>query len=58
MRIYQYEKFKGIESLTPAWRPTPKPGPGQVLVRIHAVSLNYKDLLWLWAFLRPRNQGR
>ncbi|HEX2886174.1 NAD(P)-dependent alcohol dehydrogenase [Vineibacter terrae] len=25
--------------------PTPKPGPGQVLVRIRAASLNYRDLL-------------
>jgi NADPH:quinone reductase-like Zn-dependent oxidoreductase len=44
MRSYQYEQFEGIDSLTAAWLPIPKPGPGQVLVRIHAVSLNYKDL--------------
>lgn len=26
-------------------RPRPEPGPGQVLVRMHAASLNYRDLL-------------
>lgn len=26
-------------------RPVPRPGPGQVLVRMHAASLNYRDLL-------------
>lgn len=30
-------------------RPTPAPGPGQVLVRVHAASLNYRDLLVLRA---------
>ena len=56
MRIYQYEKFEGIESLTPAWRSTPKPGPAQVLVRIHAVSLNYKDL-FVAKGIPPRTQS-
>jgi NADPH:quinone reductase-like Zn-dependent oxidoreductase len=42
MKIWQYEKPAGIDSLRPAVAADPK--PGQVLIRIHAVSLNYKDL--------------
>jgi len=44
MRIYHYEKFEGIDSLTSAEMPTPKPGAREILVRVQAVSLNYKDL--------------
>ncbi len=35
----------GLENLAAVERPTPKAGPGQVQVRIHAASLNYRDLL-------------
>ena len=36
---------KGIDSLSMTERPEPTPGPRQVLVRVHATSLNYRDLL-------------
>lgn len=45
MKRYELHDTKGIESLRPAEVTTPKPGPGQVLVRVRAVSLNYRDLL-------------
>ncbi|MBV8114808.1 MAG: NAD(P)-dependent alcohol dehydrogenase [Silvibacterium sp.] len=44
MKIWQIPSF-GIENLEPVDRPTPQPAPGQVLVKVHAVSLNYRDLL-------------
>ncbi len=37
----------GRKNLTLTDRPVPEPGPGQVLVRIRAFSLNYRDLLTL-----------
>ena len=43
---YVYLKsFTGIENLVLAEGPIPKPGRAQVLIRVHAVSLNYRDLL-------------
>ncbi len=35
----------GLENLSFVERPDPAPGPGQVLVRVRAASLNYRDLL-------------
>ncbi len=44
MKYYEINEPKGIASIRPAEGPIPRPGPGQVLVRVHAVSLNYRDL--------------
>ena len=35
----------GPEGLTIVERPVPEPGPGEVVVRVRACSLNYRDLL-------------
>lgn len=37
----------GPDALKVVDKPDPKPGPGQVLVRMKAVSLNYRDLLMI-----------
>jgi NADPH:quinone reductase-like Zn-dependent oxidoreductase len=39
------EPGKGVEAWKLADRPEPKPGPDQVLVRVRAASLNYRDLM-------------
>jgi NADPH:quinone reductase-like Zn-dependent oxidoreductase len=45
MRAYQLPKGgAGIEALTMVERPIPKPGHRQVLVKVAACSLNYRDL--------------
>lgn len=44
MRTYEL-RGENIDTLTLVERPIPEPGPGQALVRVHAVSLNYRDLL-------------
>ncbi len=44
MRAYELAG-RGLDTLTLVDRPMPQPGPGQVLVRIRATSLNYRDLL-------------
>ncbi len=47
MKRYELRTTKGVESLKAADAPMPSPGPGQALVRVHAISLNYRDLLVL-----------
>jgi NADPH:quinone reductase-like Zn-dependent oxidoreductase len=44
MHTGQFSSF-GIDSLEVAERPTPQPDPGEVLIRVHAISINYRDLL-------------
>lgn len=45
MKLYELRETKGIDSLIAVERDVPKVWPGQVLIRVHAVSLNYRDLL-------------
>jgi NADPH:quinone reductase-like Zn-dependent oxidoreductase len=44
MRAYQLLQGTGIDGLVKADLPMPKPGPGQVLVKVAACSLNFRDL--------------
>ncbi len=45
MKCYVIPSPKGIDSLTLVERRDPAPGPRQVLVRVRATSLNYRDLI-------------
>lgn len=45
MRVLEIQGSYGIENLKLVERPDPTPGPGQVVVRMRAVSLNFRDLL-------------
>ncbi len=45
MKVYEIEQGStGLDGLRMAERDRPEPGPGQVLVRVRATSLNYRDL--------------
>jgi NADPH:quinone reductase-like Zn-dependent oxidoreductase len=44
MKAYEIRDPRGIDSLNLVDRPNPRPGHGQVLIRVHATSLNYRDL--------------
>ena len=45
MKLYEIRETKGIDSLVLVEREVPKPTYGEVLIRVHAASLNYRDLL-------------
>jgi NADPH:quinone reductase-like Zn-dependent oxidoreductase len=45
MRVFQIQDDWGMDHLQLATRPDPTPGPGQVLLRMKAASLNYRDLV-------------
>jgi NADPH:quinone reductase-like Zn-dependent oxidoreductase len=53
MRVGQVPSF-GIDSLELVDRPASQPGPGEVLVKIHAVSLNYRDLMMVKGSYNPK----
>ncbi len=45
MKVFQIQDDWGMEHLQLATRPDPRPGPGQVLLRMKAASINYRDLV-------------
>ncbi len=45
MKVFQIEDEWSLDNLTLAQRPDPEPGPGQVLLRMKAASVNYRDLV-------------
>lgn len=45
MRVFQIEGGWGFEHLNLAQRPKPEPRAGEVLIRMHAASLNARDLI-------------
>jgi len=45
MKVFQIEGDWGMEHLKLSTRPDPKPGTGEVLLRMKASSLNYRDLV-------------
>jgi NADPH:quinone reductase-like Zn-dependent oxidoreductase len=53
MRAWQISSF-GIDSLEFVERPTPLPDPGQVLVKVRAISFNYRDLLMVKGLYNPK----
>jgi NADPH:quinone reductase-like Zn-dependent oxidoreductase len=54
MKAYRLHEFAGPDALRREELPSPTPGPGQVLVKIRAVSLNYRDLMISKGVYNPR----
>lgn len=54
MKVLQIHETFGLDHLVLADRPKPEPGPGEVLVRIAAASLNYRDLLMVQGAYNPK----
>ena len=45
MKAYQLKDTGSLDGLALVDLPDPTPAPGQILVRVHAASLNYRDLM-------------
>ena len=45
MQAYQLTPGGGIDGITQVERPDPEPAAGEVLIRVRATSLNYRDLM-------------
>jgi NADPH:quinone reductase-like Zn-dependent oxidoreductase len=53
MKVWQIQSF-GIDQLALADLPQPRPGRGEVLIKVHAVSLNYRDLRMVLGQYNPK----
>jgi len=56
VRTWEIQSGFGLANLRLAERPDPRPGPGQVLIRVRAVSLNYRDLLMVEGKYNPKQK--
>lgn len=45
MKAYELQGPGGVDALMPVDKPMPSPGPGEVLVKLKAATINYRDLL-------------
>jgi NADPH:quinone reductase-like Zn-dependent oxidoreductase len=54
MKVIEVQESFGIDNLAVSERPEPKTGPGEVKIRMRAVSLNFRDLLMVQGLYNPR----
>lgn len=54
MQVFEIRGGFGFDALIPAERPQPEPGPHQALVKLHAASLNYRDLMVVKGQYNPK----
>jgi NADPH:quinone reductase-like Zn-dependent oxidoreductase len=53
MKAYEIREF-GLNGLAVVDRPVPEPGPDQILIKMQAWSLNYRDLMTVTGRYNPR----
>jgi len=53
MKLWRIASF-GVENLEQVEAPIPEIGAHQVLIRVHAVSLNFRDLLMVKGHYNPK----
>jgi len=54
MKVIEIQNSFGIDSLAVNERPQPRPGPGQVLLKMRAWSLNFRDLMVVKGLYNPK----
>jgi NADPH:quinone reductase-like Zn-dependent oxidoreductase len=56
MRALEIRGAFGLDNLALVERPDPRPGPGEILVRLRAASLNFRDLLTVEGKYNPKQK--
>jgi NADPH:quinone reductase-like Zn-dependent oxidoreductase len=56
MRALEIRDAFGLDHLALVERPDPRPGPGEILVRLRAASLNFRDLLTVEGKYNPKQK--
>lgn len=54
MNCYEIQEAFGLENLNQTERTDPTAGPGQVLIKVKAVSINFRDILMVRGHYNPR----
>src|SRR5262245_33937060 len=54
MKVYEIREKFGLDALRRSERPQPQPGPTEVLLKVRAASLNYRDLLVVKGLYNPK----
>ncbi len=54
MQAYRIRELGGPDGLAREALPDPRPGPGEVLIRVRAASLNYRDLMMVKGAYNPK----
>lgn len=54
MKVYEIREGFGLDALKQSDRPRPEPGRGEVLLKVRACSLNYRDLLVVKGVYNPK----
>jgi NADPH:quinone reductase-like Zn-dependent oxidoreductase len=54
MKVFEVQNTFGLDSLVLTDRPEPRPGLGQVLLKMRAFSLNFRDLMVVKGLYNPR----
>jgi len=54
MKAFEIQNSFGLDSLKLTERPQPRPGSGQVLLKMRAFSLNYRDLMVVKGMYNPK----
>jgi NADPH:quinone reductase-like Zn-dependent oxidoreductase len=56
MKAFEIQNAFGLDNLILTERPDPQPAAGQVVVRVRAASLNYRDLMMVRGQYNPRQR--